>query len=120
MSSGLTNEKGQGASHATQSSVPGTVQDKAPKSVEDQLPDSVHDTGSNKHTGMPSTKASNSPNPIVSNTLLGKVSHATGDSKVPKALQEGLPEKIEKMVPNSIHDTTGAKFSDGSVDAPKK
>jgi hypothetical protein len=52
MSSGLTNEKGQGASHATQSSVPGTVQDKAPKSVEDQLPDSVHDTGSNKHTGM--------------------------------------------------------------------
>jgi hypothetical protein len=28
MSSGLTNEKGQGASHATQSSVPGTVQDK--------------------------------------------------------------------------------------------
>jgi hypothetical protein len=28
MSSGLTNEKGQGASHATQSSVPATVQDK--------------------------------------------------------------------------------------------
>jgi len=28
MSSGLTNEKGQGASHATQSSVPGTIQDK--------------------------------------------------------------------------------------------
>jgi hypothetical protein len=54
MSSGLTNEKGQGASHATQSSVPGTVQDKAPKSVEDKLPDSVHDTDSNKHTGMPS------------------------------------------------------------------
>jgi hypothetical protein len=53
MSSGLTNEKGQGASHATQSSVPGAVQDKAPKSVEDQLPDSVHDTGSNKHTGKP-------------------------------------------------------------------
>lgn len=28
MSSGLTNEKGQGASHATESSVPGKVQDK--------------------------------------------------------------------------------------------
>jgi hypothetical protein len=122
MSSGLTNEKGQGASHATQSSVPGTVQDKAPKSVEDKLPDSVHDTDSNKHTGMPSIPKCqrHSSNPIVSNTHLGKVSHATGDSKVPKALQEGLPEKIEKIVPNSIHDTTGAKFSDGSVDAPKK
>lgn len=74
---GLTNEKGQGASHATSSSVPGTVQDKAPKSVEDKLPDSVHDTGANPKTG--------------------KVSHATGDSKVPKALQEGLPEKVEKI-----------------------
>jgi hypothetical protein len=113
MSSGLTNEKGQGASHATQSSVPGTVQDKvrnsttkipinlstnnhqAPKSVEDKLPDAVHDTGSNPKTG--------------------KVSHATGDSKVPKALQEGLPEKVEKIVPNAIHDTKGATFSDGSV-----
>jgi hypothetical protein len=119
MSSGLTNEKGQGASHATQSSVPGAVQDKAPKSVEDQLPDSVHDTGSNKHTGNQS-RSHYSSNSIVPNTFLGKVSHATGDSKVPKALQEGLPEKIEKIVPNSIHDTTGAKFSDGSVDAPKK
>jgi hypothetical protein len=33
MSSGLTNEKGQGASHATQSSVPGTVQDKVRNST---------------------------------------------------------------------------------------
>jgi hypothetical protein len=59
---GLTNEKGQGASHASQSSVPGKVQDKAPKGLEDQLPDAIHDTGSNSKTG--------------------KVSHATGDSKV--------------------------------------
>jgi hypothetical protein len=34
---GLTNEKGQGASHATSSSVPGAVQDKAPKSVEHKV-----------------------------------------------------------------------------------
>jgi hypothetical protein len=34
---------------------------------------------------------------------------------VPKVLQEGLPEKVEKVVPNAIHDTKGAKFSDGSV-----
>jgi hypothetical protein len=65
-----------------------------PSSVEHQLPDAVHNTGSNKDTG--------------------KVSHATGDSIVPKALQEGLPEKVEKIVPDAIHDTKGAKFSDGS------
>lgn len=63
--------------------------------MEHNLPDSVHDTGSNQQTG--------------------KVSHATGDSIVPQALQEGLPEKVEKVVPNAIHDTSGAKFSDGSV-----
>ncbi|KAM0714970.1 hypothetical protein Q7P37_009435 [Cladosporium fusiforme] len=111
-----TNEKGQGASHAVDSQVPGKVQEKVqtpqiplhsthshttteqqvPKNVEDKLPDAAHDTGSNKHTG--------------------KVSHATGDSKVPKTLQEGLPEKVEKIVPNAIHDTKGAQFSDGSVD----
>ena len=38
MSSGLTNEKGQGASHATQSSVPGTVQDKVRNTTTIQLP----------------------------------------------------------------------------------
>lgn len=110
-----TNEKGQGASHAVDSQVPGKVQEKVrtpsiplhststnadtcqvAKSVEDKLPDAAHDTGSNRQTG--------------------KVSHATGDSKVPQTLQEGLPEKVEKVVPNSIHDTSGAKFSDGSVD----
>ena len=67
-----------------------------PKDVEQKVPDSLHDTGDNKNTG--------------------KVSHATGDSKVPQAIQEGLPEKVEKVVPNAIHDTSGAKFSDGSVD----
>lgn len=85
-----------------------------PESVEHKIPDAAHDTGANKETG--------------------KVSHATGDSKVPKVgelvvqfhdtslhlcatqfLQEGLPEKVEKAVPNAIHDTSGAKMSDGSV-----
>jgi hypothetical protein len=47
---------------------------------------SVHDTNSNKDTG--------------------KVSHATGDSKVPKVLQEALPERVERAVPNVIHDTS--------------
>jgi len=27
----------------------------------------------------------------------------------------GLPEKVEKIVPNKLHDTSGAKFSDGSI-----
>ncbi|CZR55413.1 uncharacterized protein PAC_05300 [Phialocephala subalpina] len=82
------NSKGQGVSHATDSSVPEPVQRKAPASVEDKLPDSVHDTGSNPKTG--------------------KVSHATGDSKVPLKVQEALPAKVEKIVPNAIHDTRGA------------
>ncbi|KAK0306223.1 hypothetical protein LTR82_016438 [Friedmanniomyces endolithicus] len=110
------NESGQGVSHATGGSqVPTKAQEAVPSSVEHQLPDSLHDTGSNKETG--------------------KVSHATGDSKVPKVLQEGLPASVEKIVPNSvsvaidglrittvvadvvsqIHDTSGAKFPDGSV-----
>lgn len=52
---GLTDSKGTGASHAADSSLPGTVQDKAPKSVEHKLPDSVHDTGSNPETGKVNT-----------------------------------------------------------------
>lgn len=63
--------------------------------MEDKIPDAAHNTGSNSQTG--------------------KVSHATGDSKVPQVLQEGLPEKVEKIVPNKIHDTKGAVFSDGTV-----
>ena len=94
----MQNEKGQGVSHAKDSQLPQKVQEKVrsnvvamllfllradltrqvPSSIENELPDSVHDTNSNKDTG--------------------KVSHATGDSKVPKALQEGLPAKVEKAV----------------------
>jgi hypothetical protein len=104
---------GKGASHASDSALPQGIQDrvrlfytfleyhfanivKVSKGTENKVPDALHDTGSNKHTG--------------------NVSHATGDSKVPQTLQEGLPEKVEKIVPNAIHDTSGAKFSDGSRD----
>lgn len=34
------------------------------------------------------------------------VSHATGKSIVPQKLQEKLPEKVERAVPNAIHDTS--------------
>ena len=39
-------------------------------------------------------------------TNQGSVSHATGNSKVPKGLQEAVPEKLEKALPDSIHDTS--------------
>lgn len=101
----MQNDKGQGVSHANDSALPQKVQEKVrmhikiatqsdsfepqvPSSIEHQVPDSAHDTNSNKNTG--------------------KVSHATGDSKVPKVLQEGLPAKVEKVVPHAIHDTRGA------------
>lgn len=66
------NAKGQGVSHASDSSVPESIQQKVivledvvlhietgaltsyaqvPKKVEDELPDAVHNTGSNKETG---------------------------------------------------------------------
>jgi hypothetical protein len=79
----MQNEKGQGVSHASNSALPQKAQEKVccrlisssghclitqvPSSIEHQVPDALHDTGSNKETG--------------------KVSHATGDSKVPKFLQ---------------------------------
>jgi hypothetical protein len=81
----MQNERGQGVSHATDSKLPETVQSKVPASVEHKVPDSVHDTGANPQTG--------------------KVSHATGKSIVPQALQEGLPEKVcvEKMSGERTH-----------------
>jgi len=45
----------------------------------------VHDTGSNHQTG--------------------KVSHATGPSKVPQAIQEAAPKKLEEILPEKIHPT---------------
>ncbi|MCJ1410040.1 hypothetical protein MMC19_004125 [Ptychographa xylographoides] len=85
----MQNEKGQGASHATDSQLPGKVQEKVPTDIEKQVPDALHDTGSNQETG--------------------KVSHAVGESKVPQAIQEGLPEKVERMVPEAIHPTGDGK-----------
>jgi len=85
----MQNDKGQGVSHATDSQLPGKVQEKVPAGLEKQVPDALHDTGSNKETG--------------------KVSHAIGESKVPQAIQEGLPEKVERMVPEAIHPTGDGK-----------
>ena len=36
-------------------------------------------------------------------------SHATGDSKVPYAVQKLVPESVERILPNSIHDTSESK-----------
>ncbi|CAF9941382.1 MAG: hypothetical protein ALECFALPRED_009091 [Alectoria fallacina] len=49
-------------------------------------------------------------------------SHAVGDSIVPQILQEKLPQKVEEIVPNAIHDTgaTGAKsHATGDSAVPK-
>ncbi|KAI4854552.1 hypothetical protein E4T44_00097 [Aureobasidium sp. EXF-8845] len=81
----MQNERGQGVSHATDSQVPGKIQEKAPAKLEHELPDAVHNTGSNKETG--------------------KVSHATGPSKVPQAIQEAAPKKLEEILPEKIHPT---------------
>jgi hypothetical protein len=100
----MQNERGQGVSHASDSQVPGKIQEKvhtstlfrhwstrtnttsqAPAKLEHELPDAIHDTNSNKDTG--------------------KVSHATGPSKVPQAIQEGAPKKLEEMLPEKIHPT---------------
>ena len=62
------------------------TEDKLPKGVEESVPDSVHDTGSSK-------------------------SHATGDSIVPKAVQEAVPKGLEEALPNKIHDTSGLTSS---------
>ncbi len=79
----MTNDLGQGASHATgDSKVPESVQNVAPRGLEENLPNQVHDTGSS-----------------------GSKSHATGDSLVPQAVQEAVPESVEKALPEAIHPT---------------
>lgn len=43
---------------------------------------------------------------------MGEVSHAIGIVRVPQALQEALPEKVERVkrvVPSVIHDISGSK-----------
>ncbi|MCJ1404723.1 hypothetical protein MMC11_007949 [Xylographa trunciseda] len=57
--------------------------------MEKQIPDALHDTGSNAETG--------------------KVGHATGASELPQAVQEGLPEKVERVLPEAIHPTGGGR-----------
>ena len=103
----MQNEHGQGVSHATgDSKVPGSVQQKAPQGLEESLPNKVssysilrgkvihgrcwyaqvHDTGSGT----------------------GRQTHAKdgGDASiVPKGIQKAVPEKLERVLPDSIHDT---------------
>ncbi len=51
----------------------------------------VHDTGSTNH-----------------------VSHATGDSKVPEALQKAVPKGVEKALPNRYDTQVPTRSSDTS------
>ena len=39
-------------------------------------------------------------------------SHATGSSVVPQKAQEKLPEGVESVVPNALHDTGDSRISE--------
>ncbi|KAH7123714.1 hypothetical protein B0J11DRAFT_435512 [Dendryphion nanum] len=83
------NQQGQGTSHASESKVPGKVQEQAPKGLEESLPNSVHDTGES-----------------------GRKTHAKDDGEasiVPKGIQKVVPESVERALPDSIHDTGDSK-----------
>lgn len=104
----MQNEKGQGVSHATgSSSVPQKVQEKVkiPPLHLSPSPELTLPGPFKPRTRTPRLR----PHDTNSNKDTGKVSHATGDSIVPQALQEALPEKVEKAVPNAIHDTGDKK-----------
>ena len=53
-----------------------------------QVPNAIHDTGSLSET-----------------TGNAGVSHATGDSVVPKAAQEAVPKQVESVLPEKVHPT---------------
>lgn len=79
----MQNDLGQstGAADAN-SKVPDMTQSKDPRSM---------------GTGSSTTDTSN---------LGTNKSHATGDSVVPGKIQEKVPEKLEKVLPNALHDTS--------------
>jgi hypothetical protein len=60
-----------------------------PQKVEEKVPNSLHDTGSGADT-----------------TSNAGVSHATGNSAVPKAAQEAVPKGLENALPEKVHPTT--------------
>ena len=60
-----------------------------PQQVEEKVPNSIHDTGSGAGT-----------------TDNAGVSHATGDSVVPKAAQEAVPKQVEGALPDKVHPTS--------------
>ncbi|KAL3473443.1 hypothetical protein BJX99DRAFT_233729 [Aspergillus californicus] len=41
----------------------------------------------------------------MQNTRGQGISHATGDSKVPKGVQDRAPQGLEESLPNKVHDT---------------
>lgn len=103
--SGQANESGQGVSHASSSILPESIQKAVPKSVEEAVPNAIHDTGiSISFSMLHESNADNSPSGAANK---GKDSHATDPeaSKVPHAIQQGAPEKLERNLPESIHPT---------------
>lgn len=100
------NEHGQGVSHAIDNSkVPGKVQEAAPVGLERKLPEKVRIPCYSFPIQFLQTFQVHPTGAVNTGT---KVSHAKGGGEasiVPQKLQEKLPEKIERVVPNAIHDT---------------
>ncbi|KZV65480.1 hypothetical protein PENSPDRAFT_689811 [Peniophora sp. CONT] len=73
-----------------------------------------HDTGllrdelrQDVHTNAGTNNSALAGNPAPGEDAAGKGrSHATGKSIVPEKLQQKLPEKIERAVPDALHDTS--------------
>ncbi|VDC03820.1 unnamed protein product [Peniophora sp. CBMAI 1063] len=71
----------------------------------DLLRDELHQ---DSHMNAGTANSALAGNPAPGEDAAGKGrSHATGKSIVPETLQQKLPEKVERAVPNALHDTSG-------------
>ena len=95
-----------GVSHATgDSKVPMKAQEILPEIVERGVPNKLHDT-SPKGPDVITPASIAEQRKLDGNFNKVGVSHATGDSKVPKKVQELVPGGLEKVLPKKLHDTS--------------
>merc|ERR1712217_244782 len=66
-----------------------------------------HLTQEEKEQGKRLTRDPHSGEVVKENKYGQGVSHATGDSIVPEAIQKLAPEALERALPDAIHDTSG-------------
>lgn len=106
----MQNEQSQGVSHAVgDSKVPEKVQQKVPQSLEEDLPNKVKPPLPLRSSSS-STKIKITIDTQVHDTGkgTGRQTHALDGgaaSKVPLPIQKAVPEKLERALPDSIHNT---------------